>query len=198
VINSTDNQMEGKLLLVCGKSGSGKSTMARYALDAFPDRLRYMNTYTTRPRREGEDEVEYTFVSTDEYTKVAQNVPEWDEAIVYGNKYGINSSVYIEHLEQGINLMLCTTPTIEMIEATSRFYGKHRMRVVNIKSVLTEDRERIVNSRPFSELARNAIDATFGNEAFQLHVDVEFQPVYKLELDTQRFITLIGGIIDES
>lgn len=57
----------GDLLIVCGLSGSGKSTLARHALQMFPQELKYMNTLTTRPRRQDEDNVEYTFVDVDTY-----------------------------------------------------------------------------------------------------------------------------------
>ena len=75
----------GELVAVCGNSGSGKSTLVRYALNEMPEDISYMKTFTTRKRRPSEDEVEYEFVTKEEYSRIKKLAPIWDESIIYNN-----------------------------------------------------------------------------------------------------------------
>ena len=60
----------GKLIIISGPSGVGKSTVVRRLLDLCPLPLTLSVSVTTRPAREGEIEgVDYIFVSDDEFAK---------------------------------------------------------------------------------------------------------------------------------
>src|SRR4051812_18090966 len=58
-----ETERRGLLLVVSSPSGAGKTTLARRLLRENPD-LRFSVSYTTRPRRAGEqDGVDYYYVS---------------------------------------------------------------------------------------------------------------------------------------
>lgn len=70
--------MSGKLILVSGLSGAGKTTLVAGALEQMPE-LTYLRTVTTRPMRSGEETShEYTFVTQQEYEARRRASKEWD------------------------------------------------------------------------------------------------------------------------
>ena len=75
-----------KALLICGPSGSGKSTFVRQLIRQYPNRYIKAVQYTTRPRRDGEAENEYMFVTPDEFKKVHSSLVGITH--VNGNVYG--------------------------------------------------------------------------------------------------------------
>jgi guanylate kinase len=82
----------GVLLIVCGPSGVGKTSLTRELLERTP-RLRLSISYTTRPPRDGEaDGVDYHFVdhATFEEKRETGVFAEWAE--VHGNYYGTPKS----------------------------------------------------------------------------------------------------------
>lgn len=74
----------GKLLILCGPSTSGKTTL----MNAYP--LQKLITVTTRPKREGEmDGIDYRFLSVFQY-KLLTLLGKMPERTTYaGVKYGI-------------------------------------------------------------------------------------------------------------
>lgn len=78
----------GKLVIVIGPSGVGKSSFIERALKE-EKRLLDLTTYTTRAPRKGEKEGDpYHFVSLEKFEKLVSQdfFVEW--AMVHGNKYG--------------------------------------------------------------------------------------------------------------
>lgn len=78
----------GVLLILCGPSGVGKTTLAHHLISVDP-RLEFSISYTTRPPRKGEvDGVDYHFRSVQEFEQMraAGAFAEWAE--VHGNFYG--------------------------------------------------------------------------------------------------------------
>lgn len=58
-----------KVIAICGKSASGKDTLLRYIMTNYPWLHRIINC-TTRPPRENEkDNIDYHFLSLDEFVK---------------------------------------------------------------------------------------------------------------------------------
>lgn len=80
---------EGKLILFCGPSGTGKTTITRHLLEYFPQ-LSFSISATTRKKRDTEtDGKDYYFISAAEFREKikAELFVEWEEVytdIYYG------------------------------------------------------------------------------------------------------------------
>ena len=106
--------MQGKLFIVVGPSGVGKTTLVEAALDE----LRGMSlckvvTYTTRLQREHEvNGVDYHFISVDDFC--AKKAQEFflESNFWCGNYYG-SSKESVAGMQQGISYIMildCTGP----------------------------------------------------------------------------------------
>ena len=93
--------MQGKLILLVGVPGAGKSTLMQYARDAFP-KIVFPKSWTTRPMRPGETEgVTYHFATDEEFAEAAKEGKflEWvtiDSGRCYGTlKEDITSALAV-------------------------------------------------------------------------------------------------------
>lgn len=184
----------GDLLVVCGLSGSGKSTLARHALRMFPQELKYMNTLTTRPRRQDEDDIEYTFVDVGTYRQMKAAANRWDESLIYGNYYGLNPDDYIAQLEQGTNLIVCSTPSGKVVGDMADIYGDS-LKSIHVKTTPTTSAERLRQRNIMRDMSRVALDAVMLDDGFT--ADFSFDPSGRLEIDTANFVVLIERIIHD-
>ena len=95
-------QGSGRLFLILGPSGVGKSTAIRCVRERIPA-LRYPLSYTTRPPRSGElDRVDYHFVSEEQFLRLRDQgeLLEWDQP--HGTYYyGIPCAPVLTALTQG-------------------------------------------------------------------------------------------------
>jgi guanylate kinase len=77
------------MLVICGPSGGGKSTLVKKLLGRHGDHFRSSVSYTTRAPREGEmDHREYHFVSREEFRKKIEGGEFVEHAEYSGNLYG--------------------------------------------------------------------------------------------------------------
>ncbi len=96
---------KGKIIVVVGPSGTGKSTLVNRLMDEF-NQLRWSVSFTTRSIRKGEVEGKhYFFVSKEEFLekKDRGEFIEWAE--VHGNFYGTSKEFVISQIDQGIDLL---------------------------------------------------------------------------------------------
>lgn len=87
-VPTDDHDAEGLLLILCGPSGVGKTTIARRLLEARP-RTTFSVSYTTRQPREGEvDGKAYHFVDEETFVAMREAGEFAESARVHGNFYG--------------------------------------------------------------------------------------------------------------
>jgi len=94
--------MKGKLILIVGPSGSGKSSVLKALKEACPT-YTYPLSATTRPMRSGEKEgVIYHFYSKEAFEKGIKLGEFLEYAVVHqDNYYGLIKKPVIESLEKG-------------------------------------------------------------------------------------------------
>jgi guanylate kinase len=104
-VSEPGDPVKGKLLVISGPSGVGKSSVVR----ALTDRMvfHFSVSWTTRKRRPGEvDGVDYVFVDRAQFEEgIARGgFLEWAE--YSGNLYGTPRNAVLEHLKRGEHVLL--------------------------------------------------------------------------------------------
>ena len=80
--------MPGRLFLLTGTSGAGKTTISQLLLKRNPQ-LRRVITYTTRsPRGKEKNGIDYHFVSEETFKRLIQENAFMEWAQVYDHLYG--------------------------------------------------------------------------------------------------------------
>ena len=98
--------MPGLLFVLSGPSGAGKSTVRKAVMEQC-DGLRYSVSYTTRARREGEQEgIDYYFVNDQTFQNMKKNNLFIEWAKVHGNYYGTPRLKMEEWLLEGFDVIL--------------------------------------------------------------------------------------------
>lgn len=99
-------KQEGKLFIISAPSGAGKTTLCNALLKRFPD-IHYSISHTTRsPRGNEKHGVDYFFIAKEDFKKKIKEGywAEWAE--VHGNFYGTSHGFLIQHLGQGLDVLL--------------------------------------------------------------------------------------------
>ena len=87
-------------------SGAGKTTLVNALLENHPE-LRFSISYTTRePRSNEANEVDYLFVSEDEFMQLRDQGEMLEYAEVFDNYYATSRSQVDKHLSEGHNVIL--------------------------------------------------------------------------------------------
>lgn len=98
------------LIVLCGPSGVGKSTMLKAILPDFP-KIKFAVSYTTRAPREGEvDGKDYHFVTVEEFKRGLQDDAFLEWAEVFGNYYGTSAQEVQANGERGYATLLDIDP----------------------------------------------------------------------------------------
>lgn len=97
----------GKLIVISGPSGAGKTTLYKHILNDFKDTLGFSVSATTRMPRPGEkDGVDYFFIDRKEFDKRLKEGYFVETATVHGNFYGTPKSEIDRILNSGRNCLL--------------------------------------------------------------------------------------------
>lgn len=94
------------LIVLSGPSGAGKdAVLSRMRDSGYP--LRYITTVTTRPQRANEkDEIDYRFVSPEEFQQMISGNEFLERANVYGNWYGVPKAPIKQALAKGQDVIV--------------------------------------------------------------------------------------------
>ncbi len=83
----------GRVFVVAGPSGVGKTSLCKALLKEMPDRLKWSVSHTTRRKRVGERHGrEYYFVSEKDFRKLIARNAFVEHAVVHGNLYGTSKN----------------------------------------------------------------------------------------------------------
>ncbi len=145
----------GKLVLLIGPSGVGKSTVLKAIRKTHPE-FHYPRSATTRPRRQGEGDEFYHFVSEKEFQNLLDEKKLLEYAIVHGgDHYGTMVDEIIPFIKQGkIVLREVDVQGFVSIQNNPNFLPetKHRLQSIFIMPEHQEQlKDRIRNRAPISE-----------------------------------------------
>ncbi len=103
------SERAGKLVIISGPSGVGKSTIVRKLIERYGDKIRLSVSATTRPPRAGEvDGHEYHFLTSDEFARRRQagDFLESMEVFGRGHWYGTLHDEVRPSLSRGVWVLL--------------------------------------------------------------------------------------------
>lgn len=94
------------LVVLSGPSGVGKDAVLNF-LKKSKSSFKFVTTMTTRPRRAVEkNNIDYHFISIDEFEKLLKNNELLESANVYGNWYGVPKEPIRKALSQGNDILV--------------------------------------------------------------------------------------------
>ena len=97
---------KGKLFVISGPSGAGKSTVIARLLKRLDNAYFSISATTREPRRGERNDIDYHFVSREEFERMIANdeLLEWAEYV--GNYYGTPAGPVDEKLNAGYDVIL--------------------------------------------------------------------------------------------
>lgn len=99
-MSATTDKKRGKVIIISGPSGVGKSTVCHRLCESMP--ADFSVSVTTRPPRPGEtDARDYHYISQSEFASLRDNGGLLECAEVYGNQYGTPAAPIEESVAAG-------------------------------------------------------------------------------------------------
>ncbi len=159
----------GKLILLMGPTGSGKSVLMEHVRATFPD-ISYLRTYTTRPRRSALENADYAFIDQPAFDAMAEGGELIEYAHLEKGSYGTPKKdvedglaagrLIIKEMEvQGIRQVLAKLPRedVKIVYVDAGSWEEHERRV-RARAEISEDelakrKERHDNELPFKPQA---------------------------------------------
>ena len=103
----SNTKNKGKLVVISGPSGVGKSTLLHRLFQEYPDKVSFSVSYTSRNPRNGETHgKDYYFTDTETFKKKIESNDFLEWACVHDNYYGTGKTEVEEILLAGKNCIL--------------------------------------------------------------------------------------------
>lgn len=137
------NNLSGKLVILSAPSGSGKTTIMKYLVEAFPQ-LEFSVSATSRAPREGEkDGVDYHFMTNEEFARMVaeDRFVEWEE-VYAGTHYGTLRSE-LERIWNKGNAIIFDVDVKGGLRL-KKIFGEHALAVFIMPPSLEELERRLV------------------------------------------------------
>jgi guanylate kinase len=100
-------EKQGRLFVVSGPSGVGKTTLLKMLLNKHNDKLCFSVSYTSRYKRDGEIEgVDYFFIPKEEFEKKIKENFFIEYAVVHEHYYGTSRRFIDNVLKSGTHCLL--------------------------------------------------------------------------------------------
>ncbi len=97
---------QGKLVVVAGPSGVGKSTVVRKAIELDPAVWLSVSATTRQPRPGEHDGVDYLFLTDEQFQALSDEHGFLESASFAGNRYGTPRESVAKYLEEGTDVLL--------------------------------------------------------------------------------------------
>ena len=92
--------------MLSGPSGVGKTTLCSKLIEEFQDVQRIITSTTRSPRNGEVNGVDYYFLSKEDFLKNVENGDFLENALVYGNYYGVQRTTILNQLNAAKNLII--------------------------------------------------------------------------------------------
>ena len=137
---------QGKFVLVIGPSGVGKSVILQHLREQHPQ-LRFPRSATTRPRRDGEGDDLYRFVSDAEFDDLLKRDKLLEWAVVHGGaRYGTLLDEILPHIERGeIVVREVDAQGFDSIRAHPLFAGPNPPYRLQSIFILPESKQQLID-----------------------------------------------------
>jgi guanylate kinase len=140
------NNLQGKLILILGPSGTGKGTVINHLKKQFPEII-FPASYTTRAMRPNEQNGEvYHFITKEEFKTKIENDDFLEWAIVHGdNYYGTDKKEILENLAQ--NKTILREVDIQGVHSLQKIIPKDKIFTIFITTDSWEKLEKRIKLR---------------------------------------------------
>lgn len=92
---------ENQLIALVGPSGSGKTAIINFLTAHFPDIFEVPKSVTSRPKRTGEMDGEYDFVTAEEFEALIKEDALLEHSVYAGCYYGLRKSSVVDIISKG-------------------------------------------------------------------------------------------------
>ncbi len=142
---ANSREQSGKLVLIMGPSGVGKSVILKRLRVSHPD-IHFPRSATTRSKRPGEGDDLYRFVSDEEFDQLINDKKVLEWAIVHnGPRYGTLVDEIVPFIEEGkIVLREVDVQGFDSIRTSHLFAGPDAPYTLQSLFILPESKEQLI------------------------------------------------------